>query len=108
MARMSRREEANAIVMSAFRNNSGLEDLHAECPVFTDARMKELMIAVCGNLELLLDLRDDMEPDEFHLLLDRLCGGEWDRWDKLTSNRQFHRSVEQAASLSIGKFDKVG
>ena len=49
MARMSRREEANAIVMSAFRNNSGLEDLHAECPVFTDARMKHNTKNISGE-----------------------------------------------------------
>lgn len=69
----SLRDEANAIVASAFRNGP-LEDLHAgkyselleqkELSRITDDEMKELMINACEKMEELLRLKET-DPQKY-------------------------------------------
>ena len=77
---MTHREEANAIVAAALRNNTSLEDLHSTGAI-TDDQMRALMVEVCSNLESLLALRAELPRDVYVQALRALSLGTAAEWD---------------------------
>ena len=85
---MTIREEANHIVALCLRNNTILEDLHADGGSqggrINDDEIRRLMIEVCSNVELVLELRDRLPDRVYHTIL-RAVASEAGAWD--TENR---------------------
>jgi len=84
------REEANALVCSAFRNGF-LEELHAgkhsellerpELSRITDAEMKKLMIGASAKLAELLSLKQS-NPAEYRKRIDYFLKTYCGKWEK--------------------------
>lgn len=87
--KLTRREEANAITCSAFRNGF-LEDLHAgeysellENPKLsriTDSEMKRLMIQASEKIMELLEMKDE-NPEEYWQLVKWFSKSYCGKWD---------------------------
>jgi hypothetical protein len=87
---LTARDEANALVAGAVRNDALFETLHAGRSIpeiygpdvsrISDAEMKQLMIRFSASVAWLLHLRDE-KPDEYARQIDffRRYTGNWER-----------------------------